>query len=211
MDCGRLWPRRLSSGISFTAASLHRPGDGRVNHFLDPRAREPPPPIPHRRFPFFAFFWPSHANPTAPPPNPADRAAGRRATPTKLTRLPSNAVAAARRPRSQSAALATQLCALRNLSALIIFLTLTRARAATADPTPPIPFLLFLLAEPRQPNRAAAEPSRPRRQRRATPNAKQRRQRSTPGEMLLPIPGKKGKEAVARPAERPSACQTKAG
>jgi len=29
--------------------------------------------------------------------------------------------------------------------------------------------------------------------------------------MLLPIPGKKGKEAAAKPAERPSAHQKKAG
>ena len=31
------------------------------------------------------------------------------------------------------------------------------------------------------------------------------------GEMLLPIPGKKGKQAIAKPAERPSARQENAG
>jgi DNA end-binding protein Ku len=45
----------------------------------------------------------------------------------------------------------------------------------------------------------------------SAPPKKGRRRIERQGEMLLPIPGKRGKEAVARPAERPSARQKKAG
>ena len=44
----------------------------------------------------------------------------------------------------------------------------------------------------------------------SAPPKKGRRRVERQGEMLLPIPGKRGKEAVARPAERPSARQKKA-
>jgi DNA end-binding protein Ku len=45
----------------------------------------------------------------------------------------------------------------------------------------------------------------------SAPPKKGRRRIERQGEMLLPIPGKRSKEAVARPAERPSARQKKAG
>jgi len=45
----------------------------------------------------------------------------------------------------------------------------------------------------------------------SAPQKKARKRIEGQGEMLLPIPGKKGKEAVAKPAERTSARQKKAG
>ena len=45
----------------------------------------------------------------------------------------------------------------------------------------------------------------------SAPPKKGRKRIEGQGEMLLPIPGKKGKEAAAKPAERPSARQKKAG
>jgi DNA end-binding protein Ku len=45
----------------------------------------------------------------------------------------------------------------------------------------------------------------------SAPQKKGRKRIEGQGEMLLPIPGKKGKEAVAKPAERTSARQKKAG
>jgi len=45
----------------------------------------------------------------------------------------------------------------------------------------------------------------------STPPKKGRKRIEGQGEMLLPIPGKKGKEAVAKPAERPSAHRKKVG
>jgi DNA end-binding protein Ku len=44
-----------------------------------------------------------------------------------------------------------------------------------------------------------------------TPQKKGRKRTEGQSEMLLPIPGKKGKEPVAKPAERPSARPKKAG
>jgi DNA end-binding protein Ku len=44
-----------------------------------------------------------------------------------------------------------------------------------------------------------------------TPPNKGRRRIEGQGEMLLPIPGKKGKQATAKPAERASARQGNAG
>jgi DNA end-binding protein Ku len=43
------------------------------------------------------------------------------------------------------------------------------------------------------------------------PLKKERKRIKGQGEMLLPIPGKKGKDAVAKSAERPSAHQKKVG
>ena len=45
----------------------------------------------------------------------------------------------------------------------------------------------------------------------SAPPKKRRKRIEGQREMLLPIPGKKGKEAVAKPAERASARQKKAG
>jgi DNA end-binding protein Ku len=45
----------------------------------------------------------------------------------------------------------------------------------------------------------------------SAPPKKGRKRIEGQGEMLLPIPGKKGKEAVAKPAERPAPRQKKAG
>ena len=45
----------------------------------------------------------------------------------------------------------------------------------------------------------------------SAPAKKGRKRIQGQGEMLLPIPGKKGKEAAAKPAERPSAHQKKVG
>ena len=45
----------------------------------------------------------------------------------------------------------------------------------------------------------------------SAPPKKGRKRLEGQGEMLLPIPGKKGKEAAAKPAERPSAHQKKVG
>jgi DNA end-binding protein Ku len=45
----------------------------------------------------------------------------------------------------------------------------------------------------------------------STPPKKGRKRIEGQGEMLLPIPGKKGKEAAAKPAQRPSARQENAG
>jgi DNA end-binding protein Ku len=42
-------------------------------------------------------------------------------------------------------------------------------------------------------------------------SAPQKKGRKRQGEMLLPIPGKQGEERIAKPAERPSARQKKAG
>ena len=44
-----------------------------------------------------------------------------------------------------------------------------------------------------------------------TPQHKQRQRSEGQSELLLPIPGRKGKEASAKPAERSSARQKKAG
>jgi len=43
------------------------------------------------------------------------------------------------------------------------------------------------------------------------PHKKGRKRTEGQSEMLLPIPGKKGKEAAAKPAERSSARQKRAG
>jgi DNA end-binding protein Ku len=45
----------------------------------------------------------------------------------------------------------------------------------------------------------------------SAPPKKGRKRIRGQGEMLLPIAGKKGKETVAKPAERPSVRQKKAG